>query len=370
MGSVLSLAGLLFAFAASAQTSNMCVVPPAGLVSWWPGDGDANDIQNGNHGGLLNGATISASGQVGQAFGFADIDDVVVVPDATNLRFGTTDFSIDAWGRLNNTGFSNDVYVAEKLEDNDDFQGYFLRWLGTRLQFGAGDCHADPCATPTRVSFDRFIEATITRDTEWHHYAAVRRGTSLELYYDGQLVASASFDSAEQTDSPSAFSIGNGFVGARRLPDNGWPGLIDEVEVFNRALSAAEIAAIHGAGNAGKCKLKVDIDIKPGSDPNSINQSSAGVIPVAILSSASFDATTVVPESIDLAGASVKLVGKNERPLCHQEDVNADGLWDLVCQVYTWQFLVEEGTDKAVLRGQTSSGLWIWGEDSVRIVPD
>ncbi|MCJ7728735.1 MAG: hypothetical protein MUO27_02470 [Sedimentisphaerales bacterium] len=46
----------------------------------------------------------------------------------------------------------------------------------------------------------------------------------------------------------------------------------------------------------------MDIDIKPGSWPNAINLGSNGVIPVAILSSQYFDATTVKPESVELGG--------------------------------------------------------------------
>lgn len=116
--------------------------------------------------------------------------------------------------------------------------------------------------------------------------------------------------------------------------------------------------------------LPVEIDIKPGSDPNSINLSSAGSIPVAILSSTDFDATTVEPESVSLAGARVKLVGKSGKYLCHPEDTNGDGLLDLVCQVYTAQFMIEEGESVAVLEAETLAGVPIRGEDSIRVVPD
>ena len=111
------------------------------------------------------------------------------------------------------------------------------------------------------------------------------------------------------------------------------------------------------------------IDIKPGSDPNSINLGSAGVIPVAILSTADFDALTVDPASVSLAGASVKLVGKNKKYLCHQEDVNLDGLIDLVCQVYTAQFMVEAGETTAILEAETLDGIVLRGEDNIRLVP-
>lgn len=117
-------------------------------------------------------------------------------------------------------------------------------------------------------------------------------------------------------------------------------------------------------------QINVAIDIKPGSDPNSINLSSAGVIPVAILSSTSFDATTVNPDTITLAGASVKVTGKSGKYLCHTEDVNNDALPDLVCQVYTAEFMIETGETVAVLLAKTFDNKSIRGEDNVRIVPD
>lgn len=116
--------------------------------------------------------------------------------------------------------------------------------------------------------------------------------------------------------------------------------------------------------------IEVEIDIKPGSDPNSINLSSAGVIPVAILSSDTFDATTVIPESVALAGTRVKMVGKADKYLCSKEDVNEDGLMDMVCKVYTSLVIIETGESVAVLEAETSDGRAIRGEDSVNIVPD
>jgi hypothetical protein len=115
--------------------------------------------------------------------------------------------------------------------------------------------------------------------------------------------------------------------------------------------------------------LEVSIDIKPGSYPNSINLGSAGVIPVAIFSTETFDATTIDPDTICLAGATVKLVGKSQKALCHIEDVNGDGLLDLVCQVLTVDFMVEEGATTAELVAETYDGLTIKGQDSINIVP-
>ena len=115
--------------------------------------------------------------------------------------------------------------------------------------------------------------------------------------------------------------------------------------------------------------LPVDIDIKPGSDPNSINLDSAGVIPVAILGSDTFDASTVDPSTVCLAGASVKLIGKGSKYSASLEDVNGDGYLDLVCRIETASFLVESGASTAVLEAETYDGQRIRGEDTIRIVP-
>jgi nitrous oxidase accessory protein NosD len=116
--------------------------------------------------------------------------------------------------------------------------------------------------------------------------------------------------------------------------------------------------------------VAVEIDIKPGSDPNSINLSSAGVVPIAILSTATFDAATVDPDTVSLAGAKVRMVGKSNKYLCHDDDVNQDGLIDLVCQVQTVQLLIEEGESTAVMEAKTYDGITLRGEDTIRIVPD
>jgi hypothetical protein len=116
--------------------------------------------------------------------------------------------------------------------------------------------------------------------------------------------------------------------------------------------------------------IPVEIDIKPGSYPNSIKMRSAGVIPVAIVSSGAFDALTIKLDTISLSGASVRIVGRSEKSLCHEEDVNGDGLMDVICQVLTAEFMLEEGESVAILEAETLDGKPIRGEDSVKIVPD
>lgn len=140
---------------------------------------------------------------------------------------------------------------------------------------------------------------------------------------------------------------------------------IDLDSTFTGTLSnLAPALEINNASGA----LRVDIDIKPGSFPNSINLGSGGTVPVAIFSTATFDATTVDPTTVTLASAPVKLKGQGT-PMASFVDVNADGLLDLVVHVSTDALQISEVDTEAVLEGQTFDGTPITGVDTVRVVP-
>jgi hypothetical protein len=114
--------------------------------------------------------------------------------------------------------------------------------------------------------------------------------------------------------------------------------------------------------------LTVGIDIKPGSTPNSINLGSGGVVPVAILSSETFDARTVDPLSVTLESSPIVLRG-NGTPSVSVEDVNGDGLADLVVHVATSALQLTTTSTVAVLQGRTYAGVGIVGHDDVNVVP-
>jgi len=114
--------------------------------------------------------------------------------------------------------------------------------------------------------------------------------------------------------------------------------------------------------------IMVTVDIKPGSDPNSINPKSRGKIPVAIFSTEAFDARRIV----DLNSLAFGPTGdEGSLAFCNPggEDINEDGLLDLVCHFFTQTADFQCGDTQGILKGITTDGTRIEGRDSVRINP-
>jgi len=113
----------------------------------------------------------------------------------------------------------------------------------------------------------------------------------------------------------------------------------------------------------------VGIDVKPGSDPNCFNINDHGSIPVAILGSDTFDVLDIDTSTILFAGLEVFVRGK-KGPQCNGEDVNDDGILDLVCHfeddASNWE---PDDDSSATLAGKLSDGSEFEGSDSICVRP-
>ena len=104
------------------------------------------------------------------------------------------------------------------------------------------------------------------------------------------------------------------------------------------------------------------IDIKPGSFPNSINPRSKGVIPVAILTTNSFDATAVDPTTVLFGPTGTEAASVHSA----LEDVDGDGDTDMILHFNTLNTGILCGDTSASLTGDTFGGQAIKGSDSIK----
>lgn len=244
------LALLASACAASISASAQCVPEPSGLIGWWPGEGDANTVVGTNNGSLLGGATANAVGEVGQAFNLDGTNGFVSIPDAPGLR--PTNLTVECWVRFNSldssgTAPAGQQYLVFKQNSRSTvFEGFSL--------------HKARFTNPTRDLFVFGIASSAGQIAEtvatnvispgvWYHVAGVRGSNYTQIYVNGQLRAQTTVAFAQDYGSfPLYFGTSGQSYWDRKLN-----GRLDEVSLYHRALSAAEIAAIHAAGAAGKC---------------------------------------------------------------------------------------------------------------------
>jgi cell wall-associated NlpC family hydrolase len=114
--------------------------------------------------------------------------------------------------------------------------------------------------------------------------------------------------------------------------------------------------------------IPVEIDIKLGNFPNSINLNSKGTTPVAIFGSNTFNVYQINLNSVTLAGAHITSKS-NGQLMASYDDINKDGFIDLVVHFTTRELNLTSNDNKAYLEGQLISGEIIKGSDSIRIVP-
>jgi len=269
------------------EVGTACTPPPPNMVAWWPLDETSGTIVTdivGGHNGTAQPASIGAfagPGPVTSAFwpqptfqpGMVDTslffsgDRRIEVPSSTDLEPGTGDFTIDAWVIYAASGNGQLLTVARKALGN------------------AGTATIAPLGYPGGIGYEMIIQdfspgmgilsftmqgagqgnlgtggPFITPNT-WHHVAFTLQRTStaatVTQYLDG---ASGSTLTTPWTygnvANPWNLLIGGDGIDAGQIA-------VDELEIFNRALTQSEIQAIFNAGSAGKCKTVVSPNHPP-----------------------------------------------------------------------------------------------------------
>ncbi|MBI2176296.1 phage tail protein [Candidatus Woesearchaeota archaeon] len=237
------------------QLQTACVQPPAGIIGWWSGDSTEDLV--GNNNAILHDDAGFASGRVGDAFGFDGAGDYVSIPYSPTLE--PSEITVEFWvsgpiGQPGNTG--SGVMLVENSPIHADHEGWYIfitpsGGIGTTI----GDGTAwNPVISTIGLPYPGWLG--------WgRHVAMTYDGTTLKLYIDGVLQGSNQVSNA-QLATGRDINLGASWNSGSFA--SFFTGLIDEVEIYDRALSMSEIQAIYNAGSSGKCKP--NICVSPPSD--------------------------------------------------------------------------------------------------------
>jgi T5SS/PEP-CTERM-associated repeat protein len=200
------------------------VNPDSGLIAYWNAENGAADVTGNGHDGTFQGnAATIAAGPFGKAFTLDGAGDFITIGD--ELDMGTSDFTLsawvngdptmDQWGRIFDKGYAS-AYSLHKR------------------------------ASSSAIGFEMFVSGngfgttSPLIDNAWHHVALVKSGTTVTIYADGAAEGSNTvFGGAQDNALPLliGYNPGEGTQGY-------WKGLLDELKIFNRALTPSEVAAL------------------------------------------------------------------------------------------------------------------------------
>ncbi len=200
-----------------------------GLVGYWPlneNNSSQPDESENNNTGTVYGATYTASGKLGGAYNF-NSGNYVYITDNSSLQFGTQNFSISAWIKKSNTNQAQILYKSgygggSGFTFDDPGNGY--------LRFGIR------YSTSTNEYQTNFYIA----DNVWHHVVAIRNGESVIIYVNNvKEQQDEYFINNNNASAPgTALHLGNGNIGQ-----------LDEVAIWNRALTEEEIITLYNNGD-------------------------------------------------------------------------------------------------------------------------
>jgi hypothetical protein len=242
------------------------VAVPSGIVSWWTANNTAADTMGLNN-ATLTGVTYT-SGEVGKAFSFDGVDDWAALGDPSSLAF-TASFSIEGWIKVNGppTGY-NFGSIMFRGDDRPGLDPYQLVILPN------GDLQFQINSTTAGAS----VEAPIPTGQFVHVAATLDDATgAMTLYENGVVVAQTTttarpFGPLDPTQQPGV-GIGNSnALSNYNVPFN---GLIDELSVYNRALTSGEVLGIDKAGSSGKVLGPIAVDF-----PSVVDGSGGATTPV------------------------------------------------------------------------------------------
>jgi len=201
-----------------------------GLIAHYPFNGNANDTVGG-HNGTTVGTPTYAAGKIGQAIQLNGVDQMVDVgPVGVS---GAAPRTIAGWAKSNSTAMPDwtNIFGFTGTDDaNLSGRSFDIELRGGQLQF---------C-----IHVYGWEDNILPLDLDWHHLAATYDGTTIRWYGDGQYINSYERSGANALNTEDTVHMGR--RGDSGEAGNFFPGKVDDVKIWNRALTAAQVAWLAG----------------------------------------------------------------------------------------------------------------------------
>ncbi|TDU91731.1 sialidase-1 [Kribbella voronezhensis] len=187
------------------------------------------DVSGLGNNSYLRGGTTSVAGRFGQARDLDGVDDAIQLPFAESLAVGAGDFTAMAWIKYGASTANQAIFWGYGI---NDFSQFWLRAEpGDKRIRGLITTGGNTAAVATTKAYN---------DNAWHHVALQRKAGTLSIWVDGAQVASV----AAPIGSVSPGRPFKVYVGQRLDGAHHFDGALDEVRIYRRALTSAEIGSI------------------------------------------------------------------------------------------------------------------------------
>lgn len=221
--------------------ANNTVLNSTGLVSHWAFNEKsgliASDSVGSNDGDVIGGVFNLTNGILFGSYEFDGIDDYMDLGNASNLNFGSGEFTISAWVKINSIpalpsgGYT--VYSRENVSDSTEGVYFGV------VQFAGGGIVKPEFSVWNGTTTDNVSSSQDLNDNSWHHIVGVRNSTNISIYIDGI------FNVMGISENVDGDTTDNASIGVE-VSYNYFNGSIDEVRVYNRALNSTEISQLAG----------------------------------------------------------------------------------------------------------------------------
>jgi hypothetical protein len=231
----------LFSFSVFSQIPNY--VPANGLVGWWPFNGNANDESGNGNNGTVNGATLSTdrNGYVNSAYSFLNQNSKISLSTITSDSI--TSISISGWFKKITAGVDGAIFAMSNGCFGAD---------GPRLFIGNENFLYWQVEKTTCIGFGVYSNQINYSDNNWHFFAAIYTKTNptyvtsdFSLYVDGINLGLSNPNSTQGIISPLSNSFFSTTFGNTNTNLNGFTGLVDDIGIWNRALTVCEIQNLY-----------------------------------------------------------------------------------------------------------------------------